>query len=179
LAIPRESYARIGGFPEQFFMYCEDVDLSLRLRLRGERLGVVPDARVDHDYNFAKGALKWRLLERNRVATVIRTYPAALLLLLAPALIATEAGIFAAALAGGWAGQKLRAWGDLALAMPALLRERAAVQAKRSVSAAEFAAWLTPELSSPYLPDVVRSAPVRLVLRTYWRVVSALLRGAR
>jgi GT2 family glycosyltransferase len=176
-AIPRASYAPAGGFPEQFFMYCEDVDLSLRLRLRGERLGVVPDARVDHDYDFAKGALKWRLLERNRVATVIRTYPAALLLLLAPALIATEAGIFAAALAGGWAGQKLQAWGDVARAMPALLRERAAVQAERSVSAAEFAAWLTPELLSPYLPDAVRSAPVRLALRSYWRVVSVLLRS--
>ena len=37
-------------------MYCEDVDLSLRLWLWGGRVGVEPAARVDHDYAFAKGA---------------------------------------------------------------------------------------------------------------------------
>ena len=42
--------------PEQFFLYHEDVDLSLRLRLAGGRLGVEPAARVDHDYEFDKGA---------------------------------------------------------------------------------------------------------------------------
>ena len=178
LALPRESYLAAGGFPEHFFMYCEDVDLSLRLRLRGEAIGVVPDARVDHDYDFGKGALKWRMLERNRLATVIRTYPAALLALLLPALAATELGILAAALAGGWGRQKLLAWADVARALPTLLRERAAIQSQRRVGAGEFARWLTPELSSPYLPGVVRSAPARLLLGGYWRVVSALLRGA-
>ena len=32
LAIPRTRWEQLGGFPEHFFMYCEDVDLSLRLR---------------------------------------------------------------------------------------------------------------------------------------------------
>jgi GT2 family glycosyltransferase len=46
LAIPR---ARWIGFAPEFFMYHEDVDLSLRLRLAGARIGVVPDVVVDHD----------------------------------------------------------------------------------------------------------------------------------
>jgi GT2 family glycosyltransferase len=176
--VPRASYESAGGFPEHYFMYCEDVDLSLRLRLRGERLGIVPGARVDHDYDFAKGARKWRLLERNRLATVIRTYPAPLLLLLVPALLTAELGILAAAVAGGWGRQKLLSWGDLALALPGLLRERRRVQSARTVSSADFARSLTADLSSPYLPDAVRTGPVRLALRAYWRAVLALLRFA-
>ena len=39
------------------------------------RSGVEPAARVDHDYEFDKGPAKWRYLERNRWATLIRTYP--------------------------------------------------------------------------------------------------------
>ena len=53
----------------------------------------------------------------------------------------------------------------------------APVQAARSVSAAELAAWLTPDLDSPFIPAVARSAPVRLLLRAYWRAVRLLLRA--
>ena len=38
----RELYARLGGMPEPFFLYHEDVDLSLRVRLAGGELGVEP-----------------------------------------------------------------------------------------------------------------------------------------
>jgi len=50
------------------------------------------------------------------------------------------------------------------------------VQTTRTVSAAEFAAWLTPDLDSPFIPQVARSLPARLLLRSYWRVVRLLLR---
>ena len=178
-AIPRARYLELGGFAEHFFMYCEDVDLSLRVRLHGDAVGVLPAARVDHDYDFHKGALKWRLLERNRLATIVRTYPAALLALVAPALLAAELAILAAALAGGWAPQKLLAWGDVVRVLPRMLGERAAIQRRRTVSAGEFARSLSAELSSPYLGSAVRSAPVRVLLRAYWRVVLAILRAAR
>ena len=112
LAIPRAEFERLGGFADEFFLYHEDVDLSLRVRLAGGTLGVAADARVDHDYEFDKGPAKWRYLERNRWATLIRTYPAALLWLLAPGLLATEIALIPASIAGGWFGQKLRAWGD-------------------------------------------------------------------
>ncbi|HEX4719755.1 MAG TPA: glycosyltransferase family 2 protein [Thermoleophilaceae bacterium] len=175
-AIPRSAYLEAGGFPEHFFMYCEDVDLSLRVRLRGGSLGIVPDARVDHDYDFAKGGLKWRRLERNRLATVARTYPAALLALVAPALVVTEVAILAAAVRGGWGRQKLFAWGDLLAAMPRLWHERKQVQRSRAISATEFARTLTPELSSPYLGPMAQSRPVVVGLRAYWAAVRALLR---
>ena len=76
---PASYLARFGGLPEQFFLYHEDVDLSLRLRLRGGTLGIEPAAVVDHDYEFGAREHKWRWLERNRLAFLVRTYPASLL----------------------------------------------------------------------------------------------------
>jgi hypothetical protein len=171
LAVPRVAWERAGGFAEDYFMYQEDVDLSLRLRLAGGRLGVEPAAVVDHDYEFAKGPAKWRLLERNRWATIVRCYPAPLLALLAPALLATEAALLVIAAAGGWLPQKLAAWGDVARALPRLLRERRAVQATRTIGAAELAAWLTPALDSPFLGRAGRLRPLGWALRAYWRLV--------
>jgi GT2 family glycosyltransferase len=177
LAIPRATWASLGGFSPEFFMYHEDVDLSLRLRLRGARIGVEPDARVDHDYAFVKGATKWRMLERNRWATILRTYPAPLLLALAPALLALELALWPAALAGGWAGSKALATADVLRALPRLLRERRAVQATRRVSAAAFADGLTAELSSRYLGPLGRSRVLGAALRGYWALVRALLQA--
>lgn len=176
LAVPRAGWDRVGGFADSFFMYHEDVDLSLRLRLAGCRLGVEPAAVVDHDYEFVKGASKWRMLERNRWATIVRCYPAPLLLLIAPALLATELALLAVAASGGWLPQKLAAAGETLRALPRLLRERREVQATRVVATADFAAWLTPDLCSPFLRRAARSRALRWALRAYWRVVLGALR---
>ena len=176
LAVPRRGWERVGGFAEEYFMYHEDVDLSLRLRLAGERLGVEPAAVVDHDYEFAKGPAKWRRLERNRWATIVRCYPGALLFALAPALAATEVALVAVAAAGGWLPQKLTAAGETARALPRLLRERREIQATRAVTPTEFASWLTPDLDSPFLGRIGSARTLRWALRAYWWLAVAAVR---
>jgi GT2 family glycosyltransferase len=175
LAVPRVTWEELAGFPERFFLYHEDVDLSLRLRLAGGALGIEPTAVVDHDYEFGAREHKWRWLERNRWAFLIRVYPASLLLLLAPALLLTELALIPASIAAGWGRQKLAAIGEIICWLPRLLRERRQIQATRTVSAAEFAARLTPDLDSPFIPGIARSLPARLLLRAYWRAVRLLL----
>ncbi|MDX6583349.1 MAG: hypothetical protein QOI10_2533 [Solirubrobacterales bacterium] len=175
LAIARERYDALGGMPGRYFLYHEDVDLSLRVRLAGGTLGVEPAARVDHDYEFAKGGHKWRYLERNRWATLIRTYPATLLFLLTPALLGTELALLVAATGGGWLPQKLRAWGETLISLPRLLGERRRIQAARTIGAGEFAAGLTAQLESPYLGRAGRSRVLTAVLGAYWSVVRRLV----
>jgi GT2 family glycosyltransferase len=175
LAIPRQTWLRLGGFPGEYFLYHEDVDLSMRLHLEGGRVGIEPSARVDHDYEFGRSSEKMRWLERNRWAFLVRVYPVPLLVLLAPALLATEVALLAVALTEGWGRRKLRAWLEALRWLPRLLRERREVQRGRQASAAQFAAWLTPELDSPYLGRLARWAPVRWGLRAYWRGVTLLL----
>jgi GT2 family glycosyltransferase len=175
LALPRATFRRMGGFPPQFFSYQEDTDLSLRLRLEGERLGLEPAAVVDHSYEFAKGASKWRHLERNRWAILIRTYPAPLLALIAPALALTELALIGVSLFGGWGRQKLLANVDTIRALPRLVLERRQIQARRQIGSAQFAAGLTAELDSPFLGRLARVRPIRWGLRAYWSGVRALL----
>jgi hypothetical protein len=47
LVLPRSVWQSLGGFDEGYFMYCEDVDLCLRLRQAGWSLARAP-VRVVH-----------------------------------------------------------------------------------------------------------------------------------
>ncbi len=73
----------IGGFADDFFLYCEDTDLGLRARRRGWRCRYVPSAVVHHGYSKSAGrasALKALLVERNRLYLIVRNFPARMLL---------------------------------------------------------------------------------------------------
>lgn len=177
MVMPLEVWRREGGFDEEFFAYHEDTDLSLRLLLHGGRLGIEPAAVVEHEYEFSRTPAKWRLLERNRWFTLIRTYPARLLVVLGPALLATELGVLALALVSGWGGQKLAANAEVVRALPRLLRQRREIQAGAQVGAREFASHLTAELDSQYLGRAARLPGLNWLLRAYWRCALALLRS--
>jgi GT2 family glycosyltransferase len=172
LVVRRGVWDEMGGLRDDYFLYCEDLDLGLRLWLAGHRVGVEPRARVYHDYDFDKGAGKWYLLERNRWRTVIATYPAALLAMVAPALIATELGLLVVAARGGWLTEKLRAQAATLAWLPRARARRRAVQRTRRVAVAAFAAELTGELDSQYM-----SLPPALaaLVRGYWWAVRLAL----
>jgi GT2 family glycosyltransferase len=176
LVIPMEIWRRLGGFPDEYFLYHEDVDVSLRLRLAGERLGIEPAAVVDHDYEFGRRGQKMYLLERNRWATVLRTYPGPVLAVAMPGLLATELALWPLSLIGGWAKLKLKANRDLLRSLPRLLRERREIQRERRCSSREFAAHLNAELDSVYLGRLARFAPLNWALRAYWGAARGLLR---
>jgi N-acetylglucosaminyl-diphospho-decaprenol L-rhamnosyltransferase len=175
LMVRRDAWERTGGFDARYFMYGEDVDISLRLRLAGYGVGIVPAARVEHDYEFAKGESKWFRLERNRWWTVLSDYPASMLAVLAPALALSELGLLAVAWRGGWFRAKLRAQAAVARDLPAIRRRRESVQRLRAISTARFAQHLSANLASPYLRAVAEVAPMAVAQRTYWSVARRLL----
>jgi GT2 family glycosyltransferase len=179
LTMTREAWERDPGFAPDYFLYFDDVDWCFRARLHGGRLGIEPSARVEHLYDFARRRVKWRLLERNRWATIVRTYPAELLVLVAPALLATELALLAIAARGGWLREKLQANADVVRWLPRLARERRAIQRRRTASPAEFADHLTAELSSPYFGAVGRARPLAAAMRAYWALVRRLLEPTR
>jgi len=86
----REIFERIGGFDEDFFMYFEDVDFSVRAQLAGYRCIYVPSAKIYHAEGGSSGSLprsKNFFFARNSLWTVIKNYPASFLLRYSPALL--------------------------------------------------------------------------------------------
>jgi GT2 family glycosyltransferase len=176
LVIRRSAWDELDGFDDSYFLYGEDMELGLRLWLAGHRVGIEPRARVVHDYVFDKGRRKWFLLERNRWRALLATYPASLLALLAPALLAAELGLLVVAARDRWLVAKLRA--DLAtlLGLGGPPRARPPRPTPRRVSAGAFSDRLTASLDSPYIAQLPRS--LQRAQAAYFALVRALLRSS-
>jgi N-acetylglucosaminyl-diphospho-decaprenol L-rhamnosyltransferase len=177
LVVRRTAWDEVGGFDPRFFMYSEDLDLSLRLRLAGWAVGVAPAARVAHDYAFDKGAYKWFYLERNRWWVLLGVYPTPLLALLAPALLCLEPVVLALAWRGGWLGAKARAQLAVIRELPAMLRRRRKVQRTRRVTVAEFAGGLSASLDSPHLAAAGRIPGIAWAQAKFFAAVLSSLRS--
>ncbi|WP_051294993.1 glycosyltransferase family 2 protein [Maridesulfovibrio bastinii] len=69
----------VGMFDENFGMYFEDVDLSLRMRKHGFELFCIPSARVYHEVSAStKLSKKWRIgyfCERNSYKVMVKNFP--------------------------------------------------------------------------------------------------------
>lgn len=79
----RAMLEEIGGFDDDFFLYCEDTDLGLRARWAGWKCLYVPAAVVQHRYSYSSGGaspLKAYFVERNRLFVLVKNFPAAMLL---------------------------------------------------------------------------------------------------
>ncbi len=75
----------VGGFDDDFFAYCEDTDLGLRLLWAGYRTVAAPGAVVIHRYSQTAGAYSLRKIfwvERNHYWVALKNFPFLLLLLL-------------------------------------------------------------------------------------------------
>lgn len=138
----REAFTEAGGFDERFFCYMEDVDLGFRLRLRGWRAILVPEAVAYHVGAYSTGGQHSEFAvyhgHRNMVWVFVKNMPAPLLVALFPGhmLINVVAVAWLAALGKGRAA--VRAKVDALRGLKQIWRQRREVQAGMRSSVVEI-----------------------------------------
>lgn len=69
--IRAEVFTQVGGLNEEYYMYHDDMELSLKLRLVGQKIILAPQAVVYHKYEFSRSVLMYYYMERNRYLTLL------------------------------------------------------------------------------------------------------------
>jgi GT2 family glycosyltransferase len=135
-AISRALFQRLGGFDASLFLYHDDVDLSLRALLAGERCLYVPDAVVSHDYDLTLPPIKWGWVEAHRYAVLLKTFKWRTLLLLLPALLAMDLVTLAYLVTRGpaYVRAKLNSYGWVIRHALPILDGRRRAQARRALT---------------------------------------------
>lgn len=129
-----------GLWDEDYFLYHEDIEYSLRLRSVGYRIVVAPDAVLYHEYSFGRNPNKWYFMERNRLGLLISYYKLPTLVLLFPVWFFVELGLVCLAFVQGWFAEKMLSysyWFSL-VHWSRWLAKRKKIQLQRVVSDRQF-----------------------------------------
>lgn len=175
LAVRRDVWEALGGFPTPYFAYLEDLELAWRCWQRGLRVELVPEAVVRHHYEFARTPLKMYLLERNRLLVLLTCHQPRTLALLAVPLLAFEAAIALVAVLQGWGGQKARGWRWVLRHRGWVRERRRMVQASRMVPDRDLVDLLSDRFDPAQTPLPRAAAPLEWVLRVYWSAARRLV----
>ena len=164
--------AGTGPLCDDFVAYWEDVDLSLRLRLRGWTVRYRPDAVVVHAQGSTSARIPGfvkRCTARNRVLVPLRCLPGPLLARCAPRMVGAWAWQLASDASRGALRPTLAGLGEAVRRLPRTLAERRAVQATASVPARDLARWVDPAWPATMVRprDRLRSLPAYLAARRH------------
>jgi GT2 family glycosyltransferase len=127
----------VGSFEADFFMYCEDVDLSFRSQLLGYRCIFVPTAIVYHMLSATGGgSLASYYCGRNFLRVIARDMPGPLLKRVWPRIVRAQMRMAAESIRHfREPAARAKLHGQIAglSELPRLLRQRQAIQSRRRV----------------------------------------------
>lgn len=175
LLLRMSALARAGDFDEMLFLYHEDCELQIRLRMLGYECVLVPTSRVLHKYVAHFSPRKYALLDRNRWLVILKDWPLDRLLVAAPALLGTELAVLAFSVKSGWIREKLSSYGEIAVRLPSVFFARKRVQRQR-VRHATDGAMLTGVMQFEGLDHPIITRLANPVLSAYWNFARTVLR---
>jgi GT2 family glycosyltransferase len=160
----------IGLLDADLFMYHDDLDWSLRARLRGHRIVLSAQSIVYHRYDFRRSTAKFFFIERNRLIWLCKTHRASFLFLILPALLVMEAAVLCYAATGGWLGAKLRSYADFLRMSRRWRQSRRTIQSTRLVSDRALVSAFNSRVSIPGVGDSGLLRVANFVFDWYWKL---------
>jgi GT2 family glycosyltransferase len=139
---------KLNGFDDDFFLYYEDVDLSLRAKRLGAKIWLVPQAKVFHKGSATVGkrtSLRLYCVERNRFWTKLKNFPFSTLLKYAPHSFACSMLSLTIWAKRGFLWAWIKSRFAMLLGMPKMIKKRRKIFSESRVSAKEFEKWLCKE----------------------------------
>ncbi len=178
----RQAVETVGGFDEDYFLYCEDADLCLRMVLAGYRGLYIPEARAYHAWAATTGRAsnyaRFYVI-RNTLITLLKDFPLPLLIASLPKIVLYQSHVLSVARGGGYDAAVRRAWRSFLGSLPSTLRKRRIVMRTRVLGNRDFEAFLLKgyPVSNAFTPLGVAEWVYRRLPGPLRRFASRLRRG--
>jgi GT2 family glycosyltransferase len=156
----------VGLLDEGFFAFYEDVNWGWRGLMRGYITTYVPSAVIYHRWGSSWGrsmsSKKFFLIERSRLASVLRNYSFRTLVALFPMLVFFELSVFSYCFLRGFLSEKISIYADLLRLRRVLISQRRELQKRRKMSDGFVLSFFSDGLTHLYLGAF--AAPINRLL---------------
>jgi len=148
----RAAIERAGGFDDDYFMYCEEVDLGLRVLMAGYTGLYVPEPVAYHVAGAKTGKtpeMPRRLLYRNQLITLVKDVPWTILWRALPKVLLYLHHQYRVERTNGSARVALDAYAGFLKMLPGTLRKRRRILRRRSITVADYRSMMRSDYPFP------------------------------
>jgi len=173
LIIREEVFQKIGGYNEEFYMYHDDLELSLKVRLAGYQIILAPHSVIWHKYEFSRSVAMIYYMERNRYLTLLSFYPVYLLALIALPLLLMDLGMLLYSVINGWFKAELKIYGYFCWwkNYVSILETRRKIQGLSRIPFSRLARDFSGRIEFQEISNPVLKYLVNPSFNLYWRLI--------
>ena len=170
MLIKKEVAQKIGECDEEYFMYHDDLELSLKARIAGYRIVLAPQSIMYHKYEFGRSIRQVYYMERNRYLTLFTFLKWKTIILITPAIIIMDIGMWLYAVTGKWADTKWRVkkyflkkstWNHI-------FKQRKKIHALRTISDRQLLQGVTGKVEFQEIDNMLLKYIGNPILNAYW-----------
>ncbi len=177
LIIRREVWEKIGGYNEEYYMYHDDLELSLKVKLAGYKIILAPQSVIYHKYEFSRSTKMIYYMERNRYLTLLTFYPTYLFFLIAIPGIIMDIGLFFFSLINGWFSEELRIYNYFLnfRNYDKIQAEKIKIKKFKVISFSQIARHFVGRIEFQEITNPILKYLVNPLFNLYWQVVKLFI----
>jgi len=175
--IRREVLDKIGGYNEEYYMYHDDLELSLKVKLAGYQVILAPRSIIYHKYEFKRSTKMIYYMERNRYLTLMTFYPAWLLILIGLPGVIMDIGMLFFSIVRGWFKEELKIYAYFFhfKNYDKILAERKKIEAFKIKSFPKLAKNFSGKIEFAEIANPILKYLVNPLLNLYWQIVRRII----
>lgn len=168
---------KIGGYNEEYYMYHDDMEISLKANLAGYKIILAPLSIIFHKYEFSRSTKMIYYMERNRYLMIMTFYPAfSLALVLLPALV-MDLGILAYSVVKGWFKEEIKIYQYFFSLKnyDKIFAEREKIKKYKSIKFSQVAKNFSGRIEFQEIANPILKYLVNPGLDLYWRIIKHII----
>jgi hypothetical protein len=172
-----EVVTKIGGYNEEFYMYHDDLEFSLKAKLAGYKIILAPRSVIFHKYEFKRSTKMIYYMERNRYLTLLSFYPKRLFLLIALPGAVMDIGMFFFSIVNGWFKSECQIYGYFlhGKIYDKIRTERQKIKTLSIIPFSKLARNFVGRIEFQEISNPILRYLVNPLLNAYWRLIRKII----
>jgi len=164
-------------YNEEYYMYHDDLELSLKVKLAGYQIILAPQSQIFHKYEFTRSTKMIYYMERNRYLTLLSFYPGWFLAVISLPLLVMDIGMLFYSIINGWFQEEVKIYTYFFSTgnYDKILKEREKIKKLSRVSFLTLAKNFSGRIEFQEIANPVLNYFVNPALNLYWRLLKKII----